>query len=414
MCAPAGGTESDAPRWVGEMIPVPYEIATEVGELWELVSESTDKSARSVLRNRYGIVGEAQNHVIDTLKAAKGSLGVLPSAEHVVIENLTESVVLHVPLGTKGNETLGILIASLLTTRMGTDVGVERDPYRILLTSNERIESNMIVETMREYRPEHISAILRLAMKRTQTFASRFIHVGKRMGIIRRDAKRKEIPTRRLIDAYEDSPVFDEAMREVLDEKLDEKRVLEFLRSVSEGTTEFTTVTNELPSPLARLILEEKTRFEVMAEITEEEEVLRLLEDRLLSKRFRFVCMAKGDWSSVRTVSTLDDVPSCPVCGSKRLAALSPVEKGLQKIVKKALRGESLSAADVKMYKTADMIADLVSYYGKAALVVLAGRGIGPQTASRILKPGLSSRLDLLREVVVAEKNYARTRPFWD
>ncbi|UCE09989.1 MAG: DEAD/DEAH box helicase [Candidatus Thorarchaeota archaeon] len=414
MCAPAGGTESDAPKWVGEMIPVPYEVATEVGELWDSVVNIGSDNARGMLKNRYGIVGEAQDHVIDTLKAAKDSLGVLPSAERVVIESLAEGVVLHVPLGTKANETLGILVASLLTTRMGTDVAVERDPYRVLMTSNERINSEMIVETIREYSPEHVSAILRLAMKRTQTFASRFIHVGKRMGIIRRDAKTKEIPTRRLIDTFEDSPVFEEAMREVLDEKLDEKRVLDFFRSVSEGAVEIHVVYNEQPSPLARLILEEKTRFEVMAEITEEEEVLRLLEDRLLSKRFRFVCMAKGDWNSVRTVSTLDNEPSCPVCGSKRLAATTPIEKGLQKIVRKALRGESLSAADMKMYKMADMIADLVSYYGRAALVVLAGRGVGPQTASRILKPGLTNRLDLLREIVAAEKDYARTRPFWD
>jgi ATP-dependent Lhr-like helicase len=151
-----------------------------------------------------------------------------------------------------------------------------------------------------------------------------------------------------------------------------------------------------------------------MAEITEEEEVLRLMEDRLLSKRFRLVCMAKGDWNSVRTISTLDDEPSCPVCGSRRLAAKFPGDKDFAKIVKRALRGDDLSTADMKMFKAADTIADLVSYYGRAALIVLAGRGIGPQAASRILRPGLSGRVDLLREIVRQEKEYARTRPFWD
>jgi ATP-dependent Lhr-like helicase len=58
-------------------------------------------------------------------------------------------------------------------------------------------------------------------------------------------------------------------------------------------------------------------------------------------------------------------------------------------------------------------MATLVSNYGKRALLVLAGRGIGATTAARILKPGLTDRHSILREIAKAEKEYARTRPFW-
>ena len=53
-------------------------------------------------------------------------------------------------------------------------------------------------------------------------------------------------------------------MREVLDDKMDEKKVMEVFDRYSNGDLRVHIVTTEKPSPLARLIIEEKTRFEVM------------------------------------------------------------------------------------------------------------------------------------------------------
>ncbi|MHA2071637.1 MAG: hypothetical protein ACW985_07605, partial [Candidatus Thorarchaeota archaeon] len=255
--------------------------------------------------------------------------------------------------------------------------------------------------------------ILRKTIKTTQNFTSRFIHVGRRMGIIRRDAKMREIPIKRLVKAYEGSPVFDEAMREVLDEKLDEKRVAGIFERGSSGELGVNIARTESPSHLARLIVEEKTRFEVIGEISDEEEVLAMMEDRLLSKRFRLVCMAKGDWDSTRTVSTMDDIVKCPVCESRMIAVLPPTDKDFTKIVAKRVAGKPLTKSEEKKYRAGGLMATLVSDYGKRALLVLAGRGIGATTAARILKPGLIDRHSILREIAKAEKEYARTRPFW-
>jgi ATP-dependent Lhr-like helicase len=123
--------------------------------------------------------------------------------------------------------------------------------------------------------------------------------------------------------------------------------------------------------------------------------------------------MAEGHWNSVRTLSTLEDVVVCPVCGSKRVGATSPGLKELPKTVKRKLAGRSVSKEEEKEYRKASFIAELVTRYGKKALVVLAGRGVGPQRASRILRPGLTDRLMMLREIADAEREYARTRPFW-
>jgi ATP-dependent Lhr-like helicase len=413
LCVPAGGTDTEAPRWVGEMIPVPFEVASEVAKVWNSVLERDQKKVGKWLTREYGISSDSHEYILEVLRDSKRVLEKLPTEDLLVIESFDSGLVLHAPLGTKANETLGIVIASLLTTRFGVEVAVERDPYRILFTASKRIDPNWIVDVLQEYSGEQVSVILRLAMKHTQNFASRFIHVARRMDVVKRDAKQKEVPVKYLIKSFEGSPVFNEAMREVLDDKMDERRVMNIFSKFSNGILGVHIVTTENPSPLARLIIEEKTRFEVMGEITEEDEVLRMMEERLLSKKFRLICMATDHWNSVRTLSTLDDDIICPICESRMVAAISPTSKDFPKVVKKRVRGEKLTRSEEKEYKAASLSAELVSRYGKTALLVLAGRGIGATTASRILRPGLKDRLEILRAIAKGELQYERTRPYW-
>jgi len=412
MCAPASGTDTDAPRWVGEMIPVPFEVASDVAKMWNSILRQDSKTLDMWLAD-FGISSEATNHLIETLKQSKEVLGEIPSPNMYILERFSGGIVLHSPLGTRANEALGIVIASLLTTRLGIVVAVERDPYRILFTAKEDLKTSHILDVLNEYSGNQVSHILRLSVKQTQNFASRFVHVGRRMDIIRKDAKSKQIPVRYLIKSFEGTPVFEEAMREVLDEKLDERRAMEVFDRFSNGDLEIHVVDTFKPSPLARLIIEEKTRFEVMGEITEEDEVLRMMEERLLSKQFRLICMAENHWNSVRTISTMEDVVACPICESKMIGVLQLVDKDFPKLLEKRLRGESLTKDEDKKYKSAALTAELVSRYGKTALLVLAGRGIGAITASRILSPGLNERLQILRAIAKSELQYERTRQYW-
>jgi len=412
MCAPASGTDTDAPRWVGEMIPVPFEVASDVAKMWNSILSQDSKTIDMWLAD-FGISGEATNHLIETLKQSKEVLGEIPSPDMYILERFCDGIVLHSPLGTRTNEALGIVIASLLTTRLGIVVAVERDPYRILFTSKEDLKTSHILDVLNDYSGNQVSHILRLAVKQTQNFASRFVHVGRRMDIIRKDAKSKQIPVRYLIKSFEGTPVFEEAMREVLEEKLDEKRTMEIFDRFSSGSLEIHVVDTLKPSPLARLIIEEKTRFEVMGEITEEDEVLRMMEERLLSKQFRLICMAENHWNSVRTISTMEDVVTCPICESKMIGILQLSDKDFPKLLEKRLRGESLTKDENKKYKSVALTAELVSRYGKTALLVLAGRGIGATTASRILSPSLNERLQILRAIAKSELQYERTRPYW-
>ena len=412
LCAPISADGSETPRWVGEMIPVPYDVASEVAEVWNKIGADDRVRVLPELMTKYGLSETAAEYLFDSILKTKKALGVLPSTSRLVIEDFG-SIVIHAPFGTKINETLGIVIASLLTTQLGIDVAVERDPYRILLTASESLSAEDVKGILGRYNREQTSFILRLALRNTQTFASRFIHVAKRMHIIKRDAKVRDIPVRYLINAYSETPVFNEAMMEVLRSKMDEEKMGRIIEGIATGKIETVIVETEEPSPLARLIVEERSRFEVMGELTEEDEVLRLLEDRLLSTRLKLVCLS-GDWESIRTISTLEDPILCPACGSRLIAVRRIGDKSLRRTLRKRMRGEPLSADEEREIRSATLSATLVSNYGKTALMTLAGRGIGPTTAARILTPSTATdRLGLLRKIGEAERTYAQTRQFW-
>jgi ATP-dependent Lhr-like helicase len=413
MCSPVTSIDIEAPRWVGEMIPVPYEVAAEVAKLWTSSTTKSEKEFMTWLDHGYGISRDAQNHIIETVRLTRETLGTLPSVDTFILEVCGNNMVLHAPLGTRGNETLGIIVASLLTTRLGIAISVERDPYRILFSSSETLNPEHVLDVLRDYSAEQAMHILELAVKNTQNFASRFVHVARRMDVIRKGAKSKEIPVKYLIRSFEGTPLFEEAMREVLEEKMDTTRALDVFTRFSRGNLTIAVVRTESPSPLARLIMEEKTRFEVMGEITEEDEVLRMMEERLLSKQFRLVCLAQNHWNSIRTVSTFEDVVECPICGSRMIAVIPTQDEDLPKLIAKRFAGQPLSRNEEKKYRAVVLTAELISRHGKNALLVLAGRGIGAVTAARILGSGLTERLAILRAIARGELEYERTRPYW-
>jgi len=58
--------------------------------------------------------------------------------------------------------------------------------------------------------------------------------------------------------------------------------------------------------------------------------------------------------------------------------------------------------------------ANLVNENGGKAVMILAGRGIGPDSASRILNRMHTDEDDLLRDILSSEVLYAKNKRFWD
>ena len=57
--------------------------------------------------------------------------------------------------------------------------------------------------------------------------------------------------------------------------------------------------------------------------------------------------------------------------------------------------------------------ADLILPYCKKAIITLAGIGIGSRTAKSILSKDRKNEEDLFKDILSAERVYARTKMFW-
>jgi ATP-dependent Lhr-like helicase len=92
------------------------------------------------------------------------------------------------------------------------------------------------------------------------------------------------------------------------------------------------------------------------------------------------------------------------------MAALRPYVKAQFSVLKKGASSEEEKKELKRIYKNAN----LVMANGKKAVMALVGRGVGPDTAARILAKNSMDEEELLRDILAAEVNYARTKRFWD
>lgn len=385
------------PAWDGELIPVPYDVAVEVADMRTRIEEyPVDSNALEV----------AQAYIEEQ------SQFFLPTSREIVVEVCSNFVILHSPFGSMVNETIGRLIASLVSARIGASVLMRSDPYRITLQFPTVPDHKSIVEVLKTTEPEHIQPILEITLKRSSLFAWKLAQVAKRFGAVSKDAERYYM--KRLIYAYEDTPLYEETINEILREKLDILRAEMILKQIQNDRILIHIHTLKEPSPMALAAIRNIGGADIVYPKRAEREILKKLKNRLEKRRVKLFCVHCGQWSATFTIKHLDEYPKCRLCGARFLAILDRRDKDTIKAIKKRLRRERVTEEEEELIIRAKRSADLMLAYGKRAALALSARGIGPQTASRVLAKMQTEEEDLLRDILEAERTYARTRRFWD
>lgn len=414
LVEPVEDITSAVPAWEGELIPVPKEIAQEVGEIRKKVSkmiekEKEDKKIIKDVQKEYPISKEACRKVIDYIKEQRKKQKIVPTDEKILVESDGKFVVIHSCAGTLINQTFSRFLSALLISDLGRSVSVKCDPYRIMI---EGVNKEKVLDIINQNDAEDFEIIIDNTLEKTQMFKWRLIHVAKRFGAIRRDAKWDRMNIKKLVKSFRNTPIFEEAKKEVYLEKLDVKGAKKYFQKIKDNKIEVVVGEDKNLSPIGEVGVQYQFR-ELIGPEKPEKEIFEVFKNRLLTTKVRLVCMRCGEYSLTKPVKMIKEDPECPSCDSKFITVIKPYEREKEKIIKKNVKDKPLSEEEKKKLERMESAADLVLTYGKKVITALAGRGVGPDTAIRILAKQRETKEKFLKDILRAERKFARTKRFW-
>ncbi|GGN90625.1 DEAD/DEAH box helicase [Haloarcula pellucida] len=402
---PAG----EVPSWTGSEIPVPEAVAQEVGELRRVAGSQLQDGApvdsvASHVAARYD--GDRET-VADGLSQLAGHEGPIPDDETVLVEFHGREVVVNSCHGHTVNETLGRILSALLGQRAGSSVAMEVDPYRIELEVPRRITAGDVIEVLEETAPDHIPALVELSLKNADALKFKLAQVATKFGSLKRWRGRgsTDFGRDRLLAALEDTPMYEEAMREVRHEDLAIEATATLLERLQSGEVALETVAERTPVGLGG----RSSGRELLSPENADASVIQTVRERIQSDRVILLCLHCQDWDRKQQVGRVRDKPECPKCGSTRVAALNPWADE----VVSAVRADEKDEDQEKMTERAYRAGSLVQTHGKQAVVALAARGVGPHNAARIINRLREDEDEFYRDILRQEREYARTQSFW-
>ncbi len=410
------------PAWEGELIPVTFKTADKVSELREKVrkllnEDQTEEEIAEKLRKEYPTDKKSIKWAVSYLKKQKADAKI-PKKDNLLIETYSNFSVIHAPFGTIVNRTLGQIISALLSTRLGTSVGFNHDPYRIAFRFPKKSDKEMVKETIKNIKPDHVKPIFRKIIDKSPLFRWKLLHTAKRFGAIDKDADFSEIQGKRLVESYKDTPIWEETEREIRLEKFNLERLEKIIKKLENGEMDIEEIKRgekEGPTTLSLPILNELARKgELSLPEKAEREIIKALKRRLKNEQVKLFCLNCKEWSTLTRVRRLPEEPECGNCGAKLLATLPLHKRGVKKALEKQSRGLDLDEEEQEYARRARDSANLVITHGKKAILAMSGRGVGPSTASKILSMQYEDDEKFYRDILKAEREYARTHKFWD
>jgi ATP-dependent Lhr-like helicase len=404
---PAG----EVPSWTGREIPVPAAVAGEVGEMRDVATTQLERGAdraavaREFLPRYPGdeyTVGEALDPVERQVEAGAPT----PTVDRLVVEGQGRGVVLNAPFGHEVNETLGRLCSALIGQKTGSSVGMEVDPYRIELEVPGRAGPSDVVEVLETTDADHVEGLLELALKNSGTLKFTLAQVAAKFGALKRYQGSGRFGADRLLAALEDTPVYDEAVREVFHTDLAVDEAADVLEGIRAGDIEVVTAREHTPIGTGG----RSSGRELLVPENADASVVETLKERIRNDRVILACLHCTEWTRKTKVRRVPDQPRCPECESTRIAALNPWDDEAVTAVRAAEKDEEQERLTERAYRSAN----LVQSHGKQAVIAMAARGVGPHNAARIIAKLREDEDDFYRDILEQERRYARTQSFWD
>jgi ATP-dependent Lhr-like helicase len=382
----------------------------EVGEIRGFVEDNMTKakdlrSIAEALTKKYPADQDTISRAIAEIAEQKALKYPIPTDKRVTIEDWEDYIIIQCCFGLLVNRTLSRLIGHVLSEKKGYTIGVQQDPYRVVIQTQGAANSEDAIEVLRELSKMNIEDVMVVALLKTGLFKRRLMHVARKFGAISKTADFGELSLQQLMKSFAGSIIFDETIKFTLEEDFDIENTKSVLRRIQSGDIEVARIisTQGEPTPTAKLGMEQ---ISWKTDLIPPEKMRRLLIEsakaRLVNEVRTFVCIDCWEFVQMIRISDLPDHLMCPRCGSKNIGVLDRTEEDVLKICNRV--GRKMSTFEKKIENRAIESSKLMSNYGKVAAIVLSGKGIEPKDAELVLVEECNINDHLFGLIVDAER----------
>ena len=389
---PFRGGGITVPYWEGENIPIDYITAKKVGAFRSKVKNGTLKLI---------------NKTIEELNFNK-----IPDEKNIIIESSRSqgSIVLHSCFGTKVNSTLSTLLSSMISSMLGSVVDSRSDGYRIVLSSRSRISEKFFTEIIKD--DYDLYSIITASLAGTHNVNWKTWCVAKKFGVVGRGAIYEKKSARFLYERYAKTSLVKEALRELFHDKYDLQNTDKILKKIRDNEILITWLEIDKFSKLAEPILDHTSKY-YSAPANLDKGIIDLVKARLAKTKHRLICARCGKWERVMETNEVKNTLICPYCKARQITATFYSDYDLPKIIRKKFEGKKLTLDEKHRFDRAWKVSSLIENFGKIAVTVMSGYGVGADTAARILRNMIDDEY-IFKQIYEAERQYVVTRGFWD
>ena len=393
------------PHWEGENIPVDYTIAREVGAIIRYV-----KNHGKLPSNLEGFLelGEEVN-----LYEQVNGLG---DDETIYVDYVKEykMLIINVYGGSRVNALIRDLLKYVLKTSYPyLKTRVHSTPYAIyvqitdspILVSQENEFVQAVYSTIRNLGNYTDSSMVKKVVKESSAYLWRIYQVAQRFGAISPGSR----VNRRLLEAFADTLIGKEALKEVL------------VKDYDIGS--FTTLANKISQGALNVVLRIFDKLEnhhlTLLGYSETPLLRELLPldtssflEKLLKRRVLLLCLRCG-YSQEHRVEDVVKMSKfvCPKCGFATLTLVKGDASKELEVIKKLRRGERLSRDEQRIHEDLAERAVLLYKHGSIAALVLSTPGVSTQEAARIINRVLMGS-DLISELYEHEKRFIKVKKY--
>ena len=263
----APGSKPTVPSWYSDMLPLSFDLASDIGRFRKLVDQRFKKkeSKKKILKfiNDYLYIDDNGANSIYEYFKQQFDYSFIPSDKKIVIEEYESEdkkyAIFHSLFGRRVNDCLSRAVAFAMAKTHHIDVEIGVNDNAFYVASKKRLQPQRALNMLESKR---FHELLDLAIDKTQVLSRRFRHCAGRALMILRTYKgirkrvgRQQVSSMILMSAVKriskDFPILKEARREVLEDVMDLTNSISIIDQIESNKIKIEKIETKIPSPFA-------------------------------------------------------------------------------------------------------------------------------------------------------------------